>query len=248
MYTRCYKDFTDLFLSINKSILVDSDAPKLSYTGKSLQLSTMYLRAESSNMEVGLDQLHYVTKNKLNKLIREYIDVDRYNTLAQDLKASKAFTFTFPFNRDKPKQGNSSGNGPCLCAIVFTRSQRKEWEEATVLYRTTEINRRFAADLTLFNMLFKELDLGLTAFNLFIPQAYYAFNLTPFILPLVDVNLEDIGDPVLKEKLKRAIFLLSNSELSNFKMNRRVQRVLKGEPVGKALDISNLKISDFIKE
>ena len=111
----------------------------------------MVLACKSWECNLDLANFGY-KKSKWSHLLRTYIDYDELLAFREKIKHISGLSYTYYFKR------KTVNNGSCLIGVVISRTDRKkQWTKINVLYRTTEIQRRFAADLVLIHHFIKEL-------------------------------------------------------------------------------------------
>ena len=151
MKVRKYNDFDEMFLKLNQEILLHPHEMIDYCQGAMGFMDNIFIACKSWECNLDLSVFGYA-KTKWGYLLRTYIDYDKLLEFRDKLKNTTALSLTYNF---KQKQIN---NGSCLIAIVLTRKDRKkEWTKCNVLYRTTETQRRMAADLCLIHHFIKEL-------------------------------------------------------------------------------------------
>ena len=137
--------------------------------------STWYLRdvnidIKSPECTIDMSKLNY-TINKWEILKNKYIDFTLWDEFKERLKTSRSKSITFNF---KIHSGEKDG---CLVAMVLTRlNPSKPWTDAVVYYRVTEIFKKFAIDLILFNKIWEDLrsaNCELTNLRLHIPILFF---------------------------------------------------------------------------
>ena len=226
-----YKDFTELFLDINRKIIQEPENYIENINWNQCYLPFSIFTCEKTDCNINLNELCY-TASKIKTLSRVYIDKERLDTFKNHLKVCKGTSLTYYFNNVKPKQGTTGNNGPCIIAMVFTKKYRSEkyFSEVNIYYRTTEINRRFYADLVLFNLLMKEMPQDLIKiehYNIIIPKAFFHTKTCLFNLNLFGANL-NIDNEVTKQ-IKAHINRFKEHGLYNYKSIQRIQLNLEGK-------------------
>lgn len=131
----CYDEYKDeLFLS-----------------GSTWYLRDVVLDVSSPDCTIDMSKLNY-TINKWEILKNKYVDFDKWTEFKERLKTSKSKSITFNF---KIHEGEKDG---CLVAMVLTRmNPSKPWTDVHVYYRVTEVFKKFAIDLILFNKMWEDL-------------------------------------------------------------------------------------------
>ena len=226
-----YKNFDELFLDINKKIIEQPDKYVENINWNQCYLPFTIFESDTCDCNINLSKLCY-TANKIKILSRTYINKESLQRFKEHLKVCKGTSLTYYFNNTKPKQGTTGNNGPCIISIVFTKKYRgdKYFTEANIYYRTTEINRRFYADLVLFNLFMKEMPsdlIKIEKFRIIIPKAFFHTKTCLFNLNLFNANL-DIDNEItnqIKHHLKR----FDEHGLYNYKSIQRIQKHLNNE-------------------
>lgn len=224
-----YNDFLELFISLNNLVLSRPEEFTFNQSGPNGYLIPLIMETRSCEFDFDLGRLSY-TKNKFDQLIKTYINPDVFMKFKEGLVNSTGTTFTFYFNQEKPKKGTSTSNGPCILSIVFTRASRRDkWTKANIMYRTTEVNRRFAADLFMLNRFFNEMPdcCELDTFRFFIPQAYISGSIISAYLGIFNFEYEDLDDHYPLHRFIINFFdrcLSDPNNLSTYKSILRVQR------------------------
>lgn len=124
---------------------------ELTLSGSTWYMRDVILNIKSSECTIDMSKLNY-TINKWETLKNKYIDFDKWAEFKDKLRNSKSKSITFNF---KIHEGEKDG---CLVAMVLTRlNPSKPWTDLTVYYRVTEIFKKFAIDLILFNKIWNDL-------------------------------------------------------------------------------------------
>ena len=151
MKVRKYKDFDEMFLKLNQEILTNPHE-MLDYTNGILgYMDNIFIACKNWDCNLDLGKFGY-KKNKWPHLLKTYINYEELLKFHERLKTATGLSLTFYFNQKKVN------NGSCLIAIVLSRKDRNyNWNKCNVIYRTTETQRRMAADLCLVNSFIREL-------------------------------------------------------------------------------------------
>lgn len=124
---------------------------ELTLSGSTWYMRDVILNIKSPECTINMSKLNY-TINKWETLKNKYIDFDKWAEFKDKLRNSKSKSITFNF---KIHEGEKDG---CLVAMVLTRlNPSKPWTDLTVYYRVTEIFKKFAIDLILFNKIWNDL-------------------------------------------------------------------------------------------
>ncbi|MBP5407734.1 MAG: hypothetical protein J6Y42_01180, partial [Bacilli bacterium] len=149
------------------------------------------------------------------------------------------------FKTKKPKKGTTTDNGPCLLNIVLTRKSRKSiWTRCFIYYRTTEINRRFGADLILFNKFINELPdcCDIKEVYIILPKSYLNIRYATTQHDMSKFKEDcDLHKKMLKEynSMKDV-----NKKHSKYKSKNKIERILRKEEEYQNIDISDFKICE----
>lgn len=242
MIVKAYKDFTQLFYEINNDIIYHIEEFEDGNTGTNFYIKPMILKCFSSNCDLNLGDFNY-SLVKMKYLVNNYIDLEELRIFKNHLINCTGTSLTYYFKLKKPKRGTTTDNGPCLLNIVLTRLSRKsKWNRCFINYRTTEINRRFGADLILFNKFIQELPdiCDIEEIYLNLPKAY--LNLR-YATTQVDIDKLDERIDLHKKLLKEYRSMSDvNRKHSSYKSKRKIERILRGKEISEKVDISNYKI------
>lgn len=249
MHNFHYNDFTQLFLQLNKELLVNIDEYAIDCKGPKTSYGPLFISTDNCSFNFDLSKLAY-TETKMKMLIHDYINVEEYVNFRDKLDNATGTSTTFYFNQKKPRKGTASYNGPCLVAIVFTRNTRKSaWEQAHVYYRTTELNRRFAADLALLSMLFREFTPEVKQFNFYIPMNYFNSRAGASYLHVFNVGWHNLNpeNPMHKFMFKFRDEFLEGNRNTTYKCVNRMILAYNGAISLKPLVLSNKLVKDYLQ-
>lgn len=242
MIEKSYKDFTDLFYGILNDITFNIKEFEDGNTGTNYYIKPMVLKCFSSNCDLNLGDFNY-SLIKMRYLVNRYIDLEELKSFKNHLENCTGTSLTYYFKLKKPKQGTTTDNGPCLLNIVLTRVSRKsKWTRCFINYRTTEINRRFGADLILFSKFIEELPscCEINEIYMNLPKAYLnlRYLTTQVAIHWLDENID------MHKKLLKEYYQMSDKkrEHSSYKSKRKIERILRGEEKANKVDISEFKI------
>ena len=242
MIEKSYKDFTDLFNGILNDIVFHIEEYEDGNTGTNYYIKPMILKCYSSKCDLNLGDFNY-SLIKMRYLVNKYIDLEELKSFKNHLENCTGTSLTYYFKLKKPKQGTTTDNGPCLLNIVLTRVSRKsKWTRCFINYRTTEINRRFGADLILFSKFIEELPscCEINEIYMNLPKAYLnlRYLTTQVAIHCLDENID------MHKKLLKEYYQMSDKkrEHSSYKSKRKIERILRGEEKANKVDISEFKI------
>lgn len=242
MIVKAYKDFTNLFYEINNDIIFNIDEYYDGNTGTNFYMKPMILKCFSSDCDLNLGDFNY-SLIKMKYLVNNYIDLEELKDFRNHLKNSTGTSLTYYFKTKKPKKGTTTDNGPCLLNVVLTRLSRKsKWNRCFINYRTTEINRRFGADLILFNKFIQELPdiCDIQEIYLNLPKAYLNLRYATTQVDISKLNEEiDLHKKLLKEYHQMSD---ENRKHSSYKSKKKIERILRGKETSEEIDLSDYKI------
>ena len=179
-----YKDLDDLYYNFSRLPFNERNRYgqyMFDVTDTTTWLQDVVLEVGSEHCTLDMSLLNY-TMVKWSTLLGKYIDLEEYLRFKEILKTGTKKSITFNF---KIHEYNRPA---CLISMVITRlNHNKPWKEMKVHYRSTEIFKKFAVDLILFNRLVTELnqDCGceIDKITLFIPLLFYRAD---FLAELLD--------------------------------------------------------------
>lgn len=242
MLIRKYKDFDDLFLNLTKEIL-ENPNELIDYSSGILgYIDNMVLATKSWDCTLNLGNFGYA-KNKWNQLMRTYVDYDQLVKFRECIKNISGLSFTYYFKQKKVN------NGSCLIAVVLSRQDRKgKWTKVNILYRTTEIQRRFAADLVMIHHFIEELpkevcDIQRVIF--YMPQSYISAMVINGYYDYFGVPRENLDDsnPWIKSLIsvhKRSF--VPGARITTYQSMARMQKLALGLTSYDDLDINDFGI------
>lgn len=243
---RTYKDLDHLFIGINKEFATDPDTMAIKKTSMVIYGKPFYMEADSPRFTLNISKLQYGNM-KFNRLKKDYIDQEELKFFKNKIQDQKGLSCTFYFNKRKEKRGASSNNGPCLIAIVLTRESRSsKWEQATVYYRASQINRIFGVDLLLISKFIKELPecCEIKKISIFIPNPFHSISYLPVQEKLFGFTKDDIIGQENKERYQGIVNRFYMGQHSNYAVRNRMQMAYYGERVWKKIDQESLTLED----
>lgn len=243
MIVEKYLDFNDLYHNYNKNILLKPSKYIDYVKGKCAYLYTSFIESKNYDCDINLGDLIY-SKNKFYKLINTYLDLKEWDAFKEKLKNTKGNSLTFYFKKIKKQQGTTSDNGPCILSMVFIK-EKDIFNKVFIYYRTTELNRRFGADLIFFHHLLKDLKeiTNLNSINFVFPLSYIQLLNIPLTLKLENINIDDISDSYFHYIIERDINNILNGEkLSSYKMKRRMQLLTLNKIKLEKININELNL------
>lgn len=248
MKKRKYENFDELFYNINREVLLEPN--KMIDFNSSIMgmIENLMISVNSSECHLDLSKFGYMPR-KWTHLVKTYVNYDEFLKFQEKLKTSSSFSLTFHFNEKK------INNGSCLIALVFTRQNRKkEWTRVNVLYRTTELQRRFAADLVLIHTMLNELPecCKIEKINFYMPLCYSNAMFVNGCLDYFNVNVKELdsSNKWIKSLLSvNKNYFSKDSKDNNYQSLRKMQQLAKGTLKVEPIDINKLSIKQvFVKE
>ena len=181
-----YKDFNEAYYKINRLLLQEPD--HIQYRNTTMGgLDNLFITCKSTNCDkIDLGALGY-KQGKWTHLINTYLGADKVEEL-KNLKGT-GLSMGFHFLR------KSTGNGACMLGIVISRQRRKKlWTKATIIWRTTELQRRWAADLILIHRMLELIpNSEFDQIDLYMATAYQsAMYVVPALEPVFDIDAKDL--------------------------------------------------------
>jgi hypothetical protein len=144
MIYREYEDLDEAFFGLNKEFLTHPENIVSYLRGAQGLTEDVILKVKKPITTLNLYQYAFDPGHKWQHLIRSYIDPESYWKFWEKIKSVGGTSYQFRF---REREGPS---GPCLIALVLTREDGKDpWARAKIMWRNSEINRKFAADLVL---------------------------------------------------------------------------------------------------
>lgn len=222
MVYREYSDFNEAFFQFNQEILRN---PKLlsgmCNTMGMLRQVIMEIPSPKCDL-IDLGALGY-REGKWANLVRTYLGpkVEELKTLGEGVSG---LSYSFDFLRKK------SHNGSCMTSIDISRDKRKTpWNTLTVKWRTTELQRRWGADLILIARMAELIpNANFTRFQFQMTSAYQSAQyIVPLVKPVFDVDWGEIKltHPYTKLILRRKELYYDREELPH-SMLASAQRVI----------------------
>ena len=218
------------------------------YNGFLGYMEDVVLKCNGFENDIDLAAFGYA-KNKWSQLMRVYIDYESLTVFKERLSSASGLSLTYYFKQKKVN------NGSCLIGVVLTRSNRKgPWERAKVLYRTTEIQRRFAADLVLISVFLKELPecCAINEVYFYFPQSYISGMVINGYLEMFDVGEEELdsSNGWIKNLLnQRDHYFREDSVINSYQSLAKMQRLkLNGPITSEKLTVDTLSIVEYFEQ
>lgn len=248
MIVRKYKDFDDLFLNLNREIILNP-SDMLQYVHSILgYLDNVFIACKSWNCTLDLSSFGYKV-NKWGHLLKTYVDYESLLEFKNKLNNSTALSLTYYFKQKKVN------NGSCLIGIVISRKDRKKnWNKINVLYRTTEVQRRFAADLVLIHHFIKELpkeccDIKVVTF--YMPQMYISAKVLNGYFPYFGIEEDelDMDNEWIKTMMRDyQLNYTEGSRITTYQSIARMQKLRLGLEEYPPIDVNDLSIEKYFEE
>lgn len=246
MKVRKYKDFDEMFLKLNQEVLLHPDEMLDYTTGNLGYMDNIFIACKTWDCNLDLGNFGY-KKNKWGHLLKTYIDYDRLLEFKKALPTATGLSLTYNFNQKK------INNGSCLIAVVLSRKERKKpWTKCNVLYRTTETQRRMAADLCLIHHFIKELPecCEIERVTFYMAQSYIHGNFINGYFDYFGVSYDELDDnnswahSVLQA---RKTNYMPDSRITTYQSMARMQKMALGITKYDSIPCNTLSISKFFE-
>lgn len=239
MLYRKYKDFEDSYLSLNKEILLFPDIINFETASMGI-IKDLFIEVDNKNLgNLDLGSIGY-KKEKFKNLINVYLGNEKIEELKNLGKNIKGLIYGFDFKR------KNTNNGSCLREILISREKRnKPWDTITIIWRTTELQRRWLADLFLIYKIIEIIpNSDFKKIKMILPYCYQsAMYVIPLIKPIFNIEMKEIeknkNNPYIKNLLYRynnyylnfpKTKVLKNME-NNIKLFKDYQKNIKPEKI-----------------
>lgn len=242
-----YKDFDELYFNLNKDVILNPQKYDLELDICSAYLPFTLIEVEENKCSLDLGKNLFYAKNKFNRLIDTYIDIEKLIQYKKRLLETRGTSLTFYFNQVKKKTGSQENNGPCLISFTLTRRNRSsKYNEINIYYRTCELGRRFGADLVLFYTLIKELpeNCDINKIRMYISKHYFSTMTSCALIHTlgIDINKLDENNKIQKSILNQHRLMERDKQMS-FSSRKIVQGIVKGTKEYKPINIEELVIT-----
>lgn len=181
---KTFENLDEAFRWINRGFLINPKQFVEFQRGAQSFCEDLVLKVKEPTTNINLHEYAFNPKTKWSHLIKSYIDPETYYSFWEGVRTVTGTSYQFRF------RNRNGRNGPCLIALVLTRDKSEEpWKRAKVLWRTAELQRKFAADLVLIHNFFREIPedcvdmVKLDHVTLYLAQAFQSWRL---IGPLVE--------------------------------------------------------------
>lgn len=247
MKVRKYKDFDEMFYELNREVLINP-YEMLDYTNGILgYMDNLFIACKNWDCNLNLGDFGY-KKNKWGHLLKTYINYDELLKFKERLSTASGLSLTFYFNQKK------INNGSCLLAIVLSRKDRKKsWTKCNVIYRTTETQRRMAADLVLIHSFINELPecCEIERVTFYMAQSYISAMVINGYYDYFDVPFEslDYSHPWIKNLVdvyNRSF--VEGARITTYQSMARMQRMRLGMETYPPLLTKDLSIKQFFED
>lgn len=178
MLYRKYKDFNECFFEINKEILKNPNLIEY-FNPPMAAIDNLFIEVESKKCDlIDIGKLGYKI-DKWNHLVKSYLGGEKIEELKHLGENIKGLNYAFDFLRKK------KDNGSCIREIIISRKKRKsKWDTINIVWRTTELQRRFGVDLILISRVMELIpNADFKNIKIILPTAYQN---QMYILPLVE--------------------------------------------------------------
>ena len=248
-----YKDLDELYHNFARLPFYNREEygeSLVDVTDTTTWMQDVVLEAQSHSCSLDMTLLNY-TLVKWSTLLGKYIDLEEYLLFKEMVRKStkKSITFNFKIHQyDKPA---------CLISMVLTRyNHTKPWKELKVHYRSTEIFKKFAVDLILFNRIVEELnnDCGceINKITLFIPLLFYRADFLAELLDSGYYTQEEFRG--LDERFAKKVigyydrYYTKGASLANYHTIQRKQKLKTRSKELPSIPIESLSIEGDLKK
>lgn len=247
MKVRKYRNFDEMFYNLNREILLKPEE-MLDYTNGILgYMDNVFIACKDWDCNIDLGKVGYGA-NKWGHLLRTYINYDELCKFHERLKTASGLSLTFYFNQKKVN------NGSCLIAVVLSRKDRKDkWTKCNVIYRTTETQRRMAADLCLIYNFINELpdccEIGRVTF--YMAQSYISAMVINGYIDYFDVDRSELNKEHPWTKALLAVYnrsFVPGSRITTYQSMARMQKLCLGMLSYPPLECKKLSIKKYFEE
>lgn len=223
------KDLTEVYYHINRDFLVNPEKVVSYIRGVQCFADDLFIHVDSHDLDINLNEVGFSPTSKWTHLVKSYVDGAEYALFLERIASSKGTSLQFRFrNRDGP-------NGPCLIAMVLTRSNaKKPWNAAKIMWRTAELHRKFSADLVLINRIFEEIPeeikhlVQIEKYTLYLAQAFQSSRLVgPLIPRFCEIDEIDVDHPYPFRALQHynEVYIAKDRPTLKFAPAQRMQRL-----------------------
>lgn len=178
MLQKHYGSFSEAYLSLNKDILQHPEQIDYLENTRGV-IEDLFIKVDTTECEkIDLAPLGYSPK-KWGHLVRTYLDLEKFKEFLHLCEISKGVSIAFDFNR------KTTGNGSCMREIILTRKSRKKpWGKVRVIWRATELQKRWAADLILLHHIISKIpNANIECIDFYVVSAYQS---GMYVIPLVE--------------------------------------------------------------
>lgn len=178
MLTLEYQDFNEAFFHLNRLILKKPELIDSVNITMGL-INGVHITVKSSQCnKIDLGALGYKYQ-KWTHLISTYLGSKKIEELKSLGTNIGGLSVGFDFLR------KDTHNGACMREIILSREKRgKPWDRVTIVWRTTELQRRWAADLILIHKMLELIpNTNFKSIELYMVSAYQS---AMYIIPFVD--------------------------------------------------------------
>lgn len=191
MIFREYEDFNEAYIQLNREILLNPHKMVHHEISTMADIDGLYLEIKSPKCDqIDLGAMGYAPQ-KFSHLVRTYLGEEKIRELTKLGVGIRGLAYGFDFKR------KTVNNGACMRELIISRKDRnKPWDTITVIWRTTELNRRWATDLILVARIMELIpNSKFERIRLFMPKAYQSSIYTvPLLEPIFDVTIEQLDE------------------------------------------------------
>lgn len=190
MLYREYQDFNEAYFELNREILQNPSLVEyLNTTMGGIDHISLEIKSPKCD-KIDLGALGYKI-NKWDHLVKTYLGPEKIEELKHLGENCGGLSVGFDFLR------KTTHNGACMVGIIISRHKRsRPWDTITIIWRTTELQRRWAADLILISRIMELIpNSNFERINFNMATAYQsAMYIIPLVKPIFGLNISDL-DP-----------------------------------------------------
>lgn len=183
-----YRDFNEAYYGVNRLILKKPEV--LDYRNATMGgVNNVFITCKKTTCDkIDLGATGYKS-GKWTHLVGTYLGPDKIEELKVLGEGVSGLSVGFDFLR------KTTGNGACMLGIVLSREKRRApWTRVTITWRTTELQRRWAADLILIHRMLELIpNTEFDEIDLYMVSAYQsAMYIIPLLEPVFKVDPEEL--------------------------------------------------------
>ena len=234
---RNYKNFDDLFYSLNRELLLSPEC--FDYVNSGIGFAdNLLLKCESFDCTLNIGDFGYKI-NKWTAYSKKMVDKEKLKLFKDELVKSNGNCSMFEFCTENMPKG-----GSMLCMVFKRHDYRSKWKTVDVYFRVAELQRDLALDLVLLNVLLRDMpNIKLSNINLYISQANISATYINGYLDYFDLGIEELDSthPFVKSMISaKKRYFSDKDNLSNYNAVLVMQKMYFG-----MYKIPNIRVLDL---